>query len=94
VYARRREFHVIGSGGLRSGLDAARALALGASVAGMALPWLKAAYNHGRDEAEAFGQRTIDALTTVCVLTGSADLDELKDTPRQIGSTLADWIDT
>lgn len=93
VYATRRDFQVIGSGGLRSGLDAARAIALGASLAGMALPWLKAAYNHGRDKALSFGNRAIDALQTACVLTGSPDLDGLRDTPRHIGPDLAHWID-
>lgn len=93
VYASRHGFDVIGSGGLRSGLDAARALVLGASVAGMALPWLKAAYNHGRDEAVAFGERTIDALETVCVLTGSKTLDELRDTPHRLGPELKRWLE-
>lgn len=93
VYARRRDFFVIGSGGLRTGLDAARALALGADLAGMALPWLRAAHEDGLAGARAFARRCIAALRTAMTLTGSRDLAELRRTDRLIGPRLQRWID-
>lgn len=91
IYAERAGFRVIGSGGLRSGLDAARALALGATLAGMALPWLRAAHEGGREAALAFGQTTVRALKTALLLTGSANLEDLAVAPRVIGARLERW---
>jgi isopentenyl-diphosphate delta-isomerase len=92
VYARTKGFNVIGSGGLRSGLDAARAVALGASLAGMALPWLRSAYNGGVDAAMEFGNTTLRALEVACLLTGSPNIDALRRAPRILGARLQHWI--
>jgi isopentenyl-diphosphate delta-isomerase len=92
-YAAERNLRVIGSGGLRTGLDAARAIALGADLAGMALPWLKAAYNEGPDAALQFGRTTIQAIKIACLLTGSANLAALRNAPRILGPNLRRWMD-
>ncbi|RAL23786.1 type 2 isopentenyl-diphosphate Delta-isomerase [Lujinxingia litoralis] len=92
VYARRRDLQVIGSGGLRTGYDAARAIALGADIAGMALPWLRACYHEGAEGARAFGAHCTSALRTTMALTGSATLDELRQAPRMIGPRLERWL--
>jgi isopentenyl-diphosphate delta-isomerase len=92
VCAKRRGFDTIASGGLRSGLDAARALALGADMTGMALPWLRAAYEEGYEAAHSFGETAIRSLRTACVLTSSQSLDELRETPARVGDELARWI--
>lgn len=92
VYGKRMGFQVIGSGGLRSGLDAARAIALGASMAGMALPWLRSAYNGGVDAAMDFGQTTFRALKVACLLTGSQDIAALQSAPRILGARLRHWL--
>jgi len=94
VYAKRRDFDVIASGGLRSGLDAAKAIALGADLAGMALPWLRAAYEKGFDAAMEFGETTVEALRTACVLTGSETVDELRETHVKLGSDLREWLES
>lgn len=91
-FARDAGFRVIGSGGLRSGLDAARAIALGADLAGMALPWLKSAHEGGYDASMAFGKTTLQALRTAMLLTGSRDLESLKATPKLIGPRLQMWL--
>jgi len=85
-------FQTIASGGLRNGLDSAKAIALGARLAGMALPWLKAAHEGGAKEAAAFARTTIDALQTTCLLTGSASVEELRQAPRIYGPNLERWM--
>jgi isopentenyl-diphosphate delta-isomerase len=92
-YATARDFNVVGSGGLRTGLDCARAIALGANLAGMALPWLKTAFGEGYEAALSFGETTIEALTVACLLTGSANIAELQQAPRMIGPNLRRWND-
>jgi isopentenyl-diphosphate delta-isomerase len=71
---------VIASGGVRSGLDIAKGLALGASLCGMALPLLKPAM-----ESDEALDRTIDVihqeLVVAMFLTGSAKLTDLKKAP-------------
>jgi isopentenyl-diphosphate delta-isomerase len=68
---------VIASGGVRSGLDIAKGLALGADLCGMALPLLKPAM-----ESDEALDRTIEVihqeLTAAMFLTGSANLSDLK----------------
>ena len=70
---------VIASGGLRSGLDLAKGLALGADLCGMALPLLKPAM-----ESDEALERTVEAihqeLSAAMFLTGSANLADLKKT--------------
>lgn len=71
------EIPLIASGGLRHGLDIAKAIALGANLAGLALPFLQAAA-----ESEAALYELVEVLiaemTTVLFCTGTADLEEFK----------------
>lgn len=92
MWAQRAGFSVVASGGLRNGLDCAKAIAIGATIAGMALPWLRAAHDDGVAGATAFAQTTIRALRTACVLTGSATLEELRSAPRYVGPNLERWV--
>jgi isopentenyl-diphosphate Delta-isomerase len=68
---------LIASGGLRDGLDIAKAIALGADIAGLAMPFLQAAV-----ESEAALQELAEVLiaeiTTVLFCTGNATLHQLK----------------
>lgn len=91
-YSVHRGFSVIGSGGLRTGYDAACALALGAEMAGMALPWLRAAHDDGVDGARQFAGACIAALRTTLALTGSKTIAELQKAPKMIGPRLQRWI--
>ncbi|MEZ4461127.1 MAG: type 2 isopentenyl-diphosphate Delta-isomerase [bacterium] len=91
IWARELGFNVIGSGGVRNGLDCARVVALGAKLAGMALPWLRAAHDEGEAGAAEFAQATLQALKTTCVLTGSRNIEELQTAPRIFGPNLERW---
>ncbi|MEM1347380.1 MAG: type 2 isopentenyl-diphosphate Delta-isomerase [Myxococcota bacterium] len=93
VYAKRRGLRTIATGGLRNGLDVARALALDADIAGMALPWLKAAHSGGADAALAYGQDLVHTLRTIMTLTGAGDLAQLRAVPKLIKPELKVWID-
>ncbi len=82
---------VIASGGLRNGLDALRALALGASAAGMALPYLKAWEAGGAAAVDAVIETLVETLRAGCVLTGSRDLAALRTCPKVLGPRLQAW---
>jgi isopentenyl-diphosphate delta-isomerase len=82
----------IATGGVRSGTDIARALALGAVAGGLAAPVLKAHRAGGYDGALAFLQRLIHTVRSVMLLTGSRDVAAMQRCPRILGPTLARWV--
>lgn len=83
---------VVASGGIRSGLDVARALALGADLAGMALPLFRAQQQGGFEGAKAALEAIIAGLRQAMVLTGSRSPQELATRPRVITGELKDWL--
>lgn len=84
---------LIASGGLRDGLDMAKALALGADLAGFALPVFRALERGGREAASALLSRTTDELTRALLLTGSRTVAQLRGQPRVIGAELRAWME-
>jgi len=73
---------IIGSGGVRNGLDAAKAIRLGADMVGQAAGVLEAA-TVSTDAVVAHFQLAIRQLRTACFCTGSASLADLKRAPLQ-----------
>jgi isopentenyl-diphosphate delta-isomerase type 2 len=69
---------VLASGGLRNGMDLAKAIALGAHMAGMALPFIRVLNDEGVEGVVSFVNRMEKVLRSVMVLTGSENLDELR----------------
>lgn len=68
---------LIASGGLRNGLDAAKAIALGANLAGLALPFLQAA-NQSEAALAELSEALISEIVTVLFCTGSGTLADLR----------------
>ncbi|RMH11805.1 MAG: hypothetical protein D6701_14535 [Gemmatimonadetes bacterium] len=71
---------VIGSGGVRTGLDAAKAIALGASMVGLAYPFLEAATRSADAVIEVI-DRIVQELRVAMFCVGAASVDALSRTP-------------
>ena len=69
---------VIGSGGVRSGVDIAKAVALGADLAGLAYPFLEAA-TESPERVAAVIDRLVDELKITMFCLGARNLAELRD---------------
>lgn len=81
---------VIATGGVADGVDVAKAIALGATAAGMARPMLKA-QARGDDALDAAIEQVIRELRTAMVLTGSANLAALAKANPVVGPHLSAW---
>ena len=81
---------VISSGGIRTGLEAAKAIALGADAVGMALPFLK---NCSSQEAlNTFVKRFNDSLRIAMFLVGANNIEELKQSRLVIRGKTREWL--
>lgn len=74
----RRDYQVWASGGVRSGLDAAKALAMGATLVGLAKPLIEAALV-GEGELERRMQALEFELKTALFCTGTRTVAELQE---------------
>jgi len=74
------ECEVIATGGLRHGLDVARAVALGAHCTGLASATLAAA-SQSAQAVEALMDQLVAELRTGMFLSGASTVDELRDRP-------------
>ena len=82
---------IISSGGIRSGLDAAKALALGANAVGIALPLLKDAYTGHQaviDKLNKFNEE----LRVAMFLVGASNIAELRKSDLIIKGDTKEWL--
>ncbi len=82
---------LIASGGVRSGLDIAKLLAIGADLAAIARPFLEKALL-GKDKVESYLKRIRCELLITMFLTGSRTVNELKTKPIVFGNDIICWL--
>ena len=85
---------VIATGGVKTGMDVAKAVALGASAAGIARPVLIALREGGRAGAIAALEGIERELRAVMLLTGSRTLADLRRARRVLTGELRTWADS
>lgn len=83
---------IIATGGLRTGLDVARALSIGASSGGMAGRFLPAALE-GREALVAEIKTILDELRAAMFLVGAKDIDELARAKAIVTGRSKEWLD-
>jgi isopentenyl-diphosphate delta-isomerase len=82
---------IIATGGIRSGLDVAKSIALGASVGSAALPFLKPAI---RSSGEVLRRiRTMEEeLKIAMFLTGCESIEKLRSVRVILGWRVKEWM--
>jgi isopentenyl-diphosphate delta-isomerase len=74
---------VFASGGIRNGMDAAKALALGADMVGVAGPFLRAAAE-GHEAALSLAEEYVEVLRTAMFCIGAPSIADLRTTTRLV----------
>ncbi len=83
---------VVATGGIRNGVDAARALALGANAVGMAGALLEAATQSSEEVIEQL-EGVIHELKVTMFLTGSKTVDDLKRQDVVVTRRTKEWLE-
>jgi len=87
-----RTFPIIATGGVRNGLDVARALAIGATAAGLARPFLAPAMESAKAVADELEMIKAE-LRAAMFLTGAANLEELGRVKYVVSGESARWLE-
>lgn len=82
---------IIASGGMRNGENVAKAIVLGANLAGVASPILQAAVNGSKEVKKALTYM-IEELKTTMFLVGAKSIDDLKNAPAVLTGKTAEWL--
>lgn len=83
---------IVASGGVRTGLDAARAIALGADLAGTALPVIRAYAEAGREGVSELLATMVRELRAAVFLSGARSVGELRGKRITLLSPLRDIL--
>lgn len=82
---------LIATGGIRNGIEIAKAISLGADLVGIALPLLKPA-TKGEDDVEKKLYQIIKELRIAMFLSGARNLKDLRKKPLVITGKTGEWL--
>lgn len=82
---------VIATGGMKTGTDVAKAVALGATAGGIAAQALKAQNKGGYEGLKRYLQGVIRSVRAIMLLTGSRTVPELQQAHYTLGPDLLRW---
>ncbi len=83
---------IIATGGMRDGVTMAKALAMGANLAGVALPLLRPAVNGDVEGVLKILKRYIEELRNTMFLVGAKNVEELRRVPLVITGFTREWL--
>lgn len=91
VEAKVAHLPLISTGGVRTGLDMARALALGATLVGIGFPFLKAA-SQSYDAVCELLETIVAELKVAMQLSGAATIEQLQQTDIVVTGETRNWL--
>ncbi|MCK4429298.1 MAG: type 2 isopentenyl-diphosphate Delta-isomerase [Candidatus Aenigmarchaeota archaeon] len=84
---------LISSGGIRSGLDIAKSIALGAKICAIALPFLKVYDEKGKEGVEKYIYQLEKELKTAMFLVGAKNIEELRNKRYILKGFTKNWAE-
>jgi len=84
--------HIVASGGIRTVSEIAKAIALGADVAGITGLFLKILAKQGPEELDLRIQSLLYQLKSVFLMSGARDCQQLRTKPVIILNHIAEWL--
>lgn len=90
----RHSGRVLASGGIRTGMEIAKSLVLGAKMAGLALPFIREERQNGIEGVIDYVSDLETSLRAVMVLTGSPDLEILRHKPYWLDGDFSTSIES
>jgi isopentenyl-diphosphate delta-isomerase len=89
--SQKTDLSIISSGGIRTGVEIVKSIALGANVGGIAKPFLEEAVQ-GKEALSEYVDNIIREIRVAMFLVGAKNVDELHSVPVLVMGQTAEWL--